>query len=553
MNNLIKLIRSASYIEANSLIREICGIVKFFSSENEKKEFLSEYDSDPLCICEDRVTYGDWQTPQTLAEKVCGSHLIKFGTPDILIEPTCGKGAFISAALEKFPDLTEIHALEINRRYITELKRILLLNALSRPRRKYPKIYLYNTDFFEFDFSPIIKRTSDRFWNLAIIGNPPWVTNSTQGKNNSGNIPLKQNFYRLKGIEAITGKSNFDISEYITLKLIELSQFNKGGISFLLKNSVIRNIVSKQKIKPLHIGNLRQEIINASSEFNVSVDASCFSASFDSTPAMICRINDFYNKTTGRDYGWVGNSFVSNIEQYHRFAVFDNHSDYVWRSGIKHDCASVLELTRKDGIYKNGLGETVDIEEDLIYPLLKSSDIQNYRANKLHRYLIVTQHYIGEDTSHLKYSHPRGYAYLMKHENAFSRRKSTIYKGKDRFSIFGIGAYSFKPYKIVISSLYKSIKFLFVEQLNGKPLMVDDTCYQLDFDNEKEAIDIYNALCSQEIQTLLKSLVFLDSKRVVTKNLLMRLDLVKYCDKKGISLGSSHYKKTGHSQLSLFD
>ena len=141
----------------------------------------------------------------------------------------------------------------------------------------------------------------------------------------------------------------------------------------------------------------------------------------------------------------------------------------------------------------------------------------------------------------------------MKHEDAFSRRKSTIYKGKDRFSIFGIGAYSFKPYKIVISSLYKSIKFLFVEQLNGKPLMVDDTCYQLDFDNEKEAIDIYNALCSQEIQALLKSLVFMDSKRVVTKNLLMRLDLVKYCDKKGISLGSSHYKKNGHSQLSLFD
>lgn len=553
MNSLINRIRQASYSEANSAIRDICGIVNFFSSEKEKEEFVSGYAPELLCLCEDRITYGDWQTPEILAGKVCDAHLLKFGNPDIVIEPTCGEGAFIAAAIEKFPALAEIHALEINRQYITELKLRLLVNALSRPTRKYPDIYLYNADFFDFDFSPIIEKARDNSRNLAIIGNPPWVTNSAQGKNNSGNTPLKQNLYRLKGIEAITGKSNFDISEYITLRLIELSQFNKGGISFLLKNSVIRNIVSKQKIRPLHIGNIRQELINASSEFNVSVDASCFSASFGATPGMTCCVSDFYNQTAIRDYGWVGNSFVSDMTQYQRFAIFDNKSDYVWRSGIKHDCASVLELTRKDGIFKNGLGETVDIEDDLIYPLLKSSDIQNYQPDRPHKYLIVTQRYIGEDTSHLKESHPRGYAYLMKHENTFSRRKSSIYREKDRFSIFGIGDYSFKPYKIVISSLYKSMKFLLVKQLDGKPVMVDDTCYQLDFDNEKEAVDIYNALCSHEIQSLLKSLVFLDAKRVVTKNLLMRLDLVKYCDKKGIPLVSSRYNQTSHSQLSLFE
>ncbi len=47
---------------------------------------------------------------------------------------------------------------------------------------------------------------------MAVIGNPPWVTNSRQGKNSSLNVPLKSNIYGLKGIDAITGKSNFDIS-----------------------------------------------------------------------------------------------------------------------------------------------------------------------------------------------------------------------------------------------------------------------------------------------------------------------------------------------------
>lgn len=111
---------------------------------------------------------------------------------------------------------------------------------------------------------------------MAVIGNPPWVTNSTQGKNNSKNIPFKSNIFKFKGIDAITGKSNFDISEYITLQLLQLSQTINGGISFLLKNSVIRNILIKQRAEELHIGNIEQRLIDASSEFDVSVDASCF-------------------------------------------------------------------------------------------------------------------------------------------------------------------------------------------------------------------------------------------------------------------------------------
>ena len=37
------------------------------------------------------------------------------------------------------------------------------------------------------------------------------------------NLPEKENFKRLSGTDAITGASNFDICEYIILKLIEKS------------------------------------------------------------------------------------------------------------------------------------------------------------------------------------------------------------------------------------------------------------------------------------------------------------------------------------------
>jgi len=553
MNNLINLIRDISFNEANSIIRKLSGIVDFFTSDEEKTEFIFSHDGSTDTVCEDRIAYGDWQTPITLAEEICKTHKLKYGNPDIVIEPTCGLGAFVLSALSIFPDLSEIHALEINSRYTGYLKFNLLSNALNAPLRKYPDIYIYTGDFFKFNFESIINRSKTNNWNLAIIGNPPWVTNSRQGKNNSLNVPLKTNDYHLKGIEAITGKSNFDISEYITLHLLKLAQFNNGGISFLLKNSVIRNILVKQRIDGIHIGNIEQQLIDASSEFNVSVEASCLSARFNCTPAFICNVKNYYTNESIQEYGWINDSFVSDIKLYCNFSRYDKTSAYVWRSGIKHDCASVLELTFSDGIFVNGLGEIVQIEDDLIFPLLKSSDINKYKENNIRKFIIVPQRKIGDDTSLLKRSHPLAYAYLTKYEALFNNRKSSIYKGKDRFSIFGIGDYSFSPYKIVISSLYKTISFALVSQYAGKPIMVDDTCYQLDFNNLEEAKHIFEALNSNEIQSLLQSLIFKDAKRVVTKQLLMRLDLTQLCKDKGTTIDSQRFINGSCQQLSIFD
>lgn len=554
MKDIINQIRSLSYTESNSIIKKISGIVSFFSSEEEKSEFVTSLEHVPDIINEERVSYGDWQTPITLAEKVCDIHLSKYGSPDIVIEPTCGLGAFVLSALKKFKNIKEIYAIEINRQYTKDLKLRLLLNALNSPLQSYPDIYIYNADFFNFDFTSIINNSQKRGWSIGVIGNPPWVTNSCQSKNNSLNVPIKRNLYGLKGIDAITGKSNFDISEYITLHLLKLTQTANGGISFLLKNSVIRNILAKQRIENLHIGNIEQRLIDASSEFNVSVDASCFFAQFNRTPSFTCGIKDLYSNSYLREFGWVKDSFVADTNLYINFAKYDKKSSYIWRSGIKHDCTRILELSYNDGVYKNGLGEILNIEEDLIYPLLKSSDIINYQNNSFRKYIILPQQRVGDNTSNLKYTHPLAFSYLTKYESVFSRRKSSIYKDKDKFSIFGIGDYSFKPYKIVVSSLYKTIKFILVSPSSkGKPIMVDDTCYQLDFDSYEEAMIILEALNSREIQSLLSSLVFRDAKRVVTKSLLMRLDLVKLCKEKGISLTSGRFVTGSEGQLSLFN
>jgi hypothetical protein len=106
------------------------------------------------------------------------------------------------------------------------------------------------------------------------------------------------------------------------------------------------------------------------------------------------------------------------------------------------------------------------------------------------------------------------------------------------YSIFGVGDYSFKPYKVAISGLYKQTKFTLVKP-NGTVLLLDDTCYFIGFDTLKEAETVQSELNKPEIQVFIESFMFTDSKRAITKELLMRVD-VKYTTKKRV-------------QASLFD
>lgn len=61
--------------------------------------------------------------------------------------------------------------------------------------------------------------------------------------------------------------------------------------------------------------------------------------------------------------------------------------------------------------------------------------------------------------------------------------------------------------------------------LNGQPVVLDDTCYLLPFQDPTEAAVVTAVLGSPEGIALIESLVFWDSKRPITKKLLARLDL----------------------------
>ena len=57
--------------------------------------------------------------------------------------------------------------------------------------------------------------------------------------------------------------------------------------------------------------------------------------------------------------------------------------------------------------------------------------------------------------------------------------------------------------------------------------MLDDTCYFLGFDDLKSAVAVHALLNTDEVRSFLQSITFSDAKRMITKEVLMRIDFAK--------------------------
>ncbi len=468
-----------------------------------------------------QIEFGDFQTPHSLAKEVIELISNKFSIPDIIIEPTCGLGNFIEEASSKWSNQSNYFGFEINDEYYKFTK---------EKFSNYKNIEINLQNFFTFDWDSFVSNFQDK--QITIIGNPPWVNSATIGAIGGDNIPDKSNFQKLKGFDAKTGKSNFDIAEWIIIKLIESMKSSKGNLALLCKNATARKVLSYFWKQDKLIGESTLYNIDAKKYFNVCVDACLLVIDFSKNSNKdACVYSSLIpDKELLYRFGFYNGQLVSNIDDYKKYADLDGFSNYQWRSGMKHDASKIMELTLKHNKLINGFGDIVDIEETYLYPLLKSSDIRNGRLVP-RKFVIVTQKKVGEDTSTIKSIAPKTWKYLHQHSSKLDGRKSSIYKNRPPFSIFGIGEYSFSDWKIAISALYKNFIFQTIPPYQDKAMMLDDTCYFIPCNSKEEALYWTRLLNSSEIKKFLNSLVFMDAKRVITIDILKRIDMASLSKK----------------------
>lgn len=468
-----------------------------------------------------KTEFGDFQTPIALSRKITAFLLNRGLDPSSVLEPTCGRGNLLLAALDCFPSVTTALGVDINLKYVEQTKRAL------ESRGYFDKAKVVQGNFFDIDWKKILDELPEP---IVIIGNPPWVTNSELASMGSINLPQKSNARNLSGLEAITGKSNFDISEWMITHLLDCADGHDISVAMLCKTAVARKVLTHAWAGDIRLGmSPAIHLIDAKKHFNAAVDACllfCDTVGGESDP--ICQVyseisEDSY-KTT---FGFRDNRLIADVRKYERWKHLEGEEHYRWRSGIKHDCSKVMELRKEEHGYKNGLGEVYALENTYIYPMLKSSEIARKGTSQPARWMLVTQRFVGESTATIAHTAPKTWAYLNDHHELLARRRSSIYKNRPPFSIFGVGEYSFAPWKVAISGLYKELYFAVVGPYIDKPVVLDDTCYFISCQSEDEAQYLAKLLNSELARQFFESSIFWDAKRPVTTEILRRLDLLK--------------------------
>lgn len=459
--------------------------------------------------------FGDFQTPKGLAKRVVVLVEELFGKPDTVIEPTAGLGSFLKASVEQWGNNPHYEGYEINKDYVVSAQSEL---------KQYP-VRIFHRDFFKEDWHRNLTRPEAE--RVLIIGNPPWITNSDLGLLGSSNLPKKHNSMRLRGMDARTGKSNFDIAEWMLIRLIE-SLPQSGALAMLCKTMTARKVLRHLWKTDGGREGSRLFHIDAKAEFDVAVDACLFFVSGNPAEDRMATVySDLTMESDAKRFGFLDGDLVSDIDAYKRYKHLGGGSgNYIWRSGIKHDAARIMEFSINDHGMINGLGEAVKLEDDYVYPLLKSSDLGNGRV-AIRKAVLVPQKHTSDETDDIADRAPATWEYLLSHADALDARRSSIYRSRPRFSIFGVGSYSFAPWKVAISGLYKKICFVVIGPSNGRPVMVDDTCYSIPCYSKEEASLLCDLLSSDVAQQFLQSLVFLDSKRPITIDVLRRLSFVE--------------------------
>lgn len=467
-----------------------------------------------------KAEFGDFQTPPDLALEVCSLLARKGWKPNSVVEPSCGTGTFLSAALDKFPDVVAAVGLEINPDYVREAK-----TAVSN-RSDAEKTRIIQGSFFDTNWETLLHKLAEP---LLVIGNPPWVTNAELGSLGSSNLPEKINFQKYRGLDALTGKSNFDISEWMLLRNLEWIDGRSAVMAMLCKTAVARKVLVHAAKNEISLKSASIYHIDALTHFGAAVDACllvCHSQPGAHTHdfSVYSAINE--TKPT-HIIGYRDGRLLAELTLYDQWKHLEGAEIYRWRSGIKHDCAKVMELRKEGSSYRNGLSELVELEDEYLFPMLKSSDLANGRSAKPRLRMLVTQQTVGGQTDTIEHHAPMTWRYLQTHGDYLDRRASSIYKNRPRFSIFGVGEYSFAPWKVAISGFYKKLEFSVVGSENGKPIMLDDTSYLVPCQNEDEARYIASLLNSAVARDFYSAFIFWHTKRPITVEILRRLDLLK--------------------------
>jgi hypothetical protein len=156
---------------------------------------------------------------------------------------------------------------------------------------------------------------------------------------------------------------------------------------------------------------------------------------------------------------------------------------YRIRHGLKDDAKAVFSV---DSALLS------DVESTHVYPYLRSKHVVRWGLFG-HDQFLVPQRRAGEDNERaLREEAPATYDYLRRHRDRLEARGSSWFDAGPFYSLFGLGPYTWAPYKVVWCRLGFRPRFAVVSTVDdadlGEKLVVPgDHCMFVACDDEREA------------------------------------------------------------------
>jgi methylase of polypeptide subunit release factors len=427
-----------------------------------------------------------------------------------------------------------------------------------------------------------------------IVGNPPWVNWESlpeEYRQDTKNLWQHHGLFPHKGMDAILGKGKKDISMLMTYEAMESFLKNGGRLAFVITQSVFKTAGAGQGFRRFRLGGgtpIRPIHVDDMSSFQP------FEGATNRTAVVVLGKGrtvtypvpyTFWQKTvSGRSIGYDSDleevtGMTRRVQMLAKPVKEDDltspwitarpkalraiqkilgPSDYRAYEGSNTGGANGvywLEVLSKrpdgllvvrnitEGARRQVEQITTEIESDLVYPLLRGRDVQQWQAVPSAHILMVqdpsTRRGIDEEIMQVKY--PKTWAYLKRFEPVLRQRAAfkryftrkvgdLVVETGAFYSMFNVGEYTFSPYKVLWREQATSFTAAAIG-LKEKSVLPDHKLMLVPLSSQEEASFLLSVLCSSPVRLAVEAYALATSTNTHVLNI---IKISKFDDKNKI-------------------
>jgi SAM-dependent methyltransferase len=173
------------------------------------------------------------------------------------------------------------------------------------------------------------------------------------------------------------------------------------------------------------------------------------------------------------------------------------------------------------------------IEPELLYPLLRERDVNRWQATPQATILMVQDpvRRRGYDEDWMTVTYPKTYAYLKHFEESLRQRSGYIRYFLEKgsfYSMFDVGDYTFSLFKVAWSRFDKQMSASVITEVNGKPIIPQETVTFIPINDPNEAHFICAVLNSSPFNFCVQSYSMKGGKSFGTPSILENVRVPRF-------------------------